>query len=52
VFNTAERLALAGYLAWYSGLIAGPVSWICVSAPAGATLGAVEVAPSVQVRSG
>lgn len=33
VFSTAERLALAGFLAGYSGLTAGPTSWTWLPTP-------------------
>jgi hypothetical protein len=37
VFTTAERLALAGFLAGYGGLAREASNWTCASTPAGAT---------------
>jgi Phage integrase family len=37
VFTSQERLALAGFLAGYTGLTARPTRWTCGSTPPGAT---------------
>ena len=37
IFSNAERLALAGFLAGYSGLTSQRTSWVCASTPASAT---------------